>query len=102
MTRYFATINNRAVGASGLNAEISNIKCPICGLKMDIVRIEPKDRKMEVSRTIDDDCHLWHNETKSRTFDIKWACMNCTAELSATATKYCETSIDLDNDPEAK
>ena len=98
MTRYYATINSRAVGASGLNAEISNIKCPICGQKMDIARIEPKDRNMDVSRKIDERSHLWHIETKSRTIDIKWVCMNCTAELSATAKEYCETSIDLDKD----
>lgn len=100
MTHYHATINSRAVGASGLNAEISNIKCPICGQKMDIVRIEPKDRNMDVSRKMDERSHLWLIKTKSRAFNIKWACMNCTAELSATAKEYCETAIDLDYDPE--
>ena len=98
MTRYYATINSRAVGASGLNAEISNIKCPICGQKMDIVRVEDKGKEMDIDRKMDEQSHLWHIQKHIRTFGIKWACMNCTAELSATAREYCETSIDLDKE----
>lgn len=97
MTRYYATINGRAVGASGLNAEISNIKCPICGQKMDIVRIEPKGRHFEkVSREEDKRGHLIHSELWSDTLHIKWRCQNCTAELSATAKNYRDIRIDLD------
>lgn len=94
MTNY-ATINGRAVGASGLNAEVSNIKCPICGQKMDIVGIEDKGSTLDSEREEDYFGNLYHTETHSHSFGIKWACMCCTAELTATATQYSKHKINL-------
>lgn len=98
-TRYYATINGRYCKGNDLNAEVSNIKCPICRQKMDIVQIEDNGRKCEsYNRELNERGHLIQNESWSHAFNIKWWCKNCTAELSATAKQIRETSIDLDAD----
>lgn len=98
MTRYFASINGRYCN-NGLNAEISNIKCPICGQKMDVVRIEREGNDFDCNREIDRASRrVLYTETVSSTSQIKWRCQYCTAELSATAKEYCETTKDLDAD----
>lgn len=94
-THYYAKINGR--DCNDLNAEINNIKCPICGQKMDVVQVGYPERTFnEVSRKTDHLGHLWHAETWYTSVPLKWACMNCTAELTATAKMYRTTRIDLD------
>ncbi len=96
ITEEYATINGR--GCNDINVAIHNIKCPICGQKMDVIKVEQGNKGLDFTRKYDSIGHLILTETHSHSFPIKWVCMNCTAELSATAKTYTKSSIDLDAD----
>lgn len=72
------------------NVDLSNIKCPICGSKMDVHRIEPKDYDRDGRLQREYHSYVGHvnvyYEPSRQEIDFVFQCPHCKAELAVTQT----------------
>lgn len=72
------------------NVDLSNIKCPICGEKMEVHRYEPKDYDHDGRLQREFHSHVGHvnvyHERSRQEIDFGLQCPYCKAELNVTQT----------------